>query len=545
MLAFRRSTLLLLGGLCALAGCDECPTESDVDSRQGFGIIRGQLLSGGQPISGRVEVERVAAPGLQFVEISPADSNGLFRQECPFGDYVVSVRPNDGIEHHYAADGFVDDDRLRDTLRVDESHPVHDLLAELTHLTMILQLPDPTERYRVRLRLHPQGEGEWSNMYNTEWTEQGRARVEFPGVRPGSLVVSVDLENEYGREYFWLPGTRDRLQAEAIFVPPKQTTTHTFSLEDGPALVQGSIRGSWLTFPDMRAYAWFVGADSNVVAAPKIEREADGIFQWALHVPEPFRVRLEVDSRQSWLGGDDYESATLFYPEPGEVLSDVNFVESGILFDVVDPFYGSLHGLSAEVYRADQPDEVFLSWFPSSSDGPQVPLSGLPQGVYYVRLINRSFGVPWSTQWINRSLEFEGAQAIDLTEPGSVAAVPVSLLQGGTVSGSVNWLGVEDPESGDWRGYYRAYVYLVEAANRETIGHEYVYLGDEPRARGLELLGVRPGDYKIGICYATGRLADTPPDSTVWYPGTLDWEQAETFEVVSEGLIEGVDFTIP
>jgi len=508
--------------------------------------VQGQVRSGGEPVQARVSLDRVSDGSFDYYADQTTGENGIFSLECPFGSYKLSLRTASGEWFYYSKAGFVADHHLRDTLQINAERNLYDLQAELALLKVILSLPPTAGADVVTIAAYESdGDGGYRReLFEGTRVEDELVELDFAGVAPGSLRLYMEVRGAYGEESFWLPGTRDEQLADDIVIQGTGTTVYSRSM-GAPALVRGSATGSWLTFSNKSARVRLLNSDSVRVADPIVDREAEGVFHCPLYAPEPFRVRVRIEDQDLWVGGHDFASATEFHPESGNTIAGVDFVESGILLDVTDPFYGNLEGLGAEIYRAEAPEVVFYNWYPRNDGSPQTALSGLPSGTYYVRLVNPSFQIPWSTQWINRVLTFEDALAIDLTDPGSVAVIDVSLLPGGTVRGTIEWGGIENPGSDGWPRYYRGRIYAVDSQSLEVIGSKARYLSRNPRTVDFELRGARPGGCKFGICYSNHSLPDTPPDSTIWYPGTLDWEQAETFEVVSEGLIEGIDFTMP
>lgn len=60
------------------------------------------------------------------------------------------------------------------------------------------------------------------------------------------------------------------------------------------------------------------------------------------------------------------------------------------------------------------------------------------------------------------------------------------------------------------------------------------------------LPGLPDGDYKIGVwARAVGVPTPAqPPEDTVWYPETTDWNAAQVITIAEAEVITGIDFDL-
>jgi len=172
----------------------------------------------------------------------------------------------------------------------------------------------------------------------------------------------------------------------------------------------------------------------------------------------------------------------------------------------------------------------------------------LAPGTYLIRITNPHLGADWSYQWIDRSLTHENAQAVRIEQPGDIVVVPVSLLAGGHLNGTLCWDAEEEIPDGAGTSV-RAEILVADATSQEKIGSRYHYLRTD-RAEGSEfgLRGVRPGTVRLGASLPSGWYGDPPAstvDTIIWYPGTTDWDSAAVFQVESGVAIDGIEFMLP
>lgn len=113
---------------------------------------------------------------------------------------------------------------------------------------------------------------------------------------------------------------------------------------------------------------------------------------------------------------------------------------------------------------------------------------------------------------------------------GEVVALDLFLELGGVIRGRV--------ETAD--GVPRFFHVLVTpAVERVTWGNHYAF----EWSPDYEVKGLPDGAFKIGA-YPVDQgwsWPDPPPDGTVWYPGTTDWESAGVVEIREAAVVTGVD----
>lgn len=545
-----RLAWVLLLGVLGLASCDDCPTSSDTPGHALGGVISGRILAGGEPVRARVQATGVSDGAETHSLSAVTDDRGEFRLDCPAGDYSIQLECAGADKFYYAHGDVVSARSEREIITIGADLRHLELPLDLPRLRVSVYLTAGSRHSSIMIRkrqVREDGTIEDSGPWDSERLETGVVHLEWAGVHAGRCQLAVEVRGAGFMETFWAPGTRDPQQADPIQLTPGAATQYTFSLLDPPAEVSGVIEGSWQEFEMGRPTVEFFDPDSTLVGSSRAD-ETDGFFSMLLKVASPIKARVEVEDVFQWIGGDDFGTASLFETVPGETTSGVDLVECGLVLDVVDPLHGSLEWMQIEVYSAGNPASPCHTISYSRSEAPRRLIPNLAPGTYFIRFTNVLLLADWTHQWIDRILTRENAQAIRVEQPGDIVLVPVSLLAGGHMHGTLFW--DAEAEIPDEAGNVLCTELLVaDATSQEEIGFRTLYLRTD-RAEGSEfgLRGVRPGTVKFGVRIPSAGnpdLPDSTADVTIWYPGTADWDSAAVFDVESGVAIEGIEFELP
>jgi hypothetical protein len=128
------------------------------------------------------------------------------------------------------------------------------------------------------------------------------------------------------------------------------------------------------------------------------------------------------------VGGADQAAARVFDIRPGDRLTGVDLVGSGIALRLSGPGEFSDHD-PAYILRTE--DGVQID-FPSSYGGKA--LCNLAPGRYYLGADGTCANQPWAPMWFGGSEDFAGATPIDLAT-GELRAITLDLVTGGRIEG--------------------------------------------------------------------------------------------------------------
>ncbi|MCK4303495.1 MAG: hypothetical protein KAY24_04590 [Candidatus Eisenbacteria sp.] len=536
--------LLLLSFLLLAGGCD------DDDSRLcrpevPAGRIEGFVRTGGCPIHGAVRATRIpeTAQYETIVQTTP-DSAGFYSLDVPAGRYVVALdleysRP----VYDYRATGLTYGTAPADTLVVDHgSSPItidFDLASLQVHVGLSSHLDD--EQGEVRLFRRGDRLPNWWRSYmdfGKGIITGGALDILISGILPGEYRVEIVVGRRvylccypYDGEHFWLPGVRDSTQASWIDVPVDQTVEVAADIGSEPARIEGDVVGAWLemgfSLPPALA---ILDPDSLTIMGPRTVGD-DGHFAVDVYLPGPVKLLVTQAGVEQWIGGDSFEEATIFTLESGRTVSGVRFVQSGFRLAVSTP----AAGCSDAWFRLYDPTDLSLvAAAHLVASNSFIGMSNLRPGTYLMEIAPRRPGwATWAPQWFDRMTSPEDARTITIAYEGEVVPLSVILEKGGTIEGTV--LMAEGSE-------VNCYVMITPASERVRWG--YCYAWDwQP---DYDIRGLPDGDWKVGVwpIPADYELPAIPPDDTVWYPGTTDWNAAGVIEIRDFGDVRDIDIAV-
>jgi hypothetical protein len=537
-------------------GRDETICEPEVPA----GRILGHVRTGGLPFVATVSAVRLV-DGIAAVQPfeTETDSTGYYCFDLPAGRYVLKVRPSSiwpYREYFGTVSGRVAD--TPDTLLVDASRVATRLDFELAGLTFDLGLSHALDGEMGRIILHRRSvSGEAASADLAEASAEiadGRLFLRVPGILPGDYQIEVELGYRqymcfcpYDGEHLWLPGTRDRADSPWYALAPDSLVTLACQLAAEPAWLSGRVTGAWQTMGlDAAIELAIVTPDSVTVVGQRQLLSDDGSFAVPLHVAGPVKLVVRQHGVAYWVGGPSFAAATTFALEPGQSITGVEIVQSGLRIDVDGPS-PYLAGAAFELYDATGRELVTTAVVRIGQEG-QIGIANLWPGRYLLRVRHEHGFIDgfasssedrpsWRPQWFDRATDVAGAQWLEIGQAGQVVPIRLTLERGGVISGSV-----ELPFDGD-RSY--GYVYATAADNFSTLDRAFAWSSQGNPT--FAVTGLADGDYKLGVCPTelVGDEGGPPPDATVWYPGTMDWAAAGTFTIVDGGTLADVVLRLP
>ncbi|MCK4303496.1 MAG: hypothetical protein KAY24_04595 [Candidatus Eisenbacteria sp.] len=501
-LARQRMTSLIgmgmfLGALFLGISCDDDP--SSPCPIYEVGALEGYVLAGGEGVAVPVGARLVEGEnrGESLYE-TISDSTGWYRLELPTGIYWIETNPSRATV--YTSD-------MSDTVHVTARTRQLDILRG----KVVAQIAVPESLNGRRFRVRLDGENRF-NYSAVAYAEDGLLELLFPIVVPGPYRLCLSLP----MPRIWLPGTYDPARADTLIISADQLTLYTASLNNY-ASIRGTVEGSWQEAyafcPRVEAY----GTDSSRVG--RVGVESDGSFVLDLFVAQSVKLRIDYPSDiEQWIGGDSYETATIYDLQPGDHLTGVSAIESGLLCTLEGPGYFINHRtrflLRDETGREYRPSHEFFN--------NPLAICGLPAGRYYLFVFGYCSDQTWASQWYNGADSLAEATLIDLGE-GELVPITVHLVEGGRIEGSLY-----EPDGQPATG---ARVRIYNSIGLPLCEYEhYCHEGT------FSITGLPNGDY-----YLVSEKWDRAP---CWYPGVAEQDSAQVIEIRDYATITGIEWTL-
>lgn len=486
-----------------LSSCgNETPTICDTE---GLGVLEGYVYECGEGVSTDVSARFLEGPqSFRSAHQTVSDSTGWYHLELPSGLYELEVDPN-GLNIS-SSEYF---DRIRVLPRVFR-FDLHRGRAEVR-----IGLPDDLDGARFRVDLT---NDDHDRVHEWVEAENGQLLVPFRLLVPGSYALRLDGGDLMGARYF--PNALEFEDGDRMVVGTLTPAVYEIDLRDSYASISGSITGSWQLAdggwrPSVTAY----GEDGLRLGSQGVD--SDGTFTCGFAFPRKVRLAAENRSINQWFGGDSLENATVFDLQPGDRITGVDLVESGIRLQLDGPGDRSFH----------QPDvtlrsESGMELDAGTSFGSPVWINNLPAGRYYLHVDGFCEDEPWASQWYGGSESFAGAVPIDLAE-GALVSVLMDLVEGGRVSGTLLRADGTTPSRVDFG--------LHDAEGG-------VLCGGYDQWRGFDNGAFRFQGLADGAYYLAAQLKYDEP---WWYPGTLNFDEAEPIVIENHAAVTGLDWRLP
>jgi hypothetical protein len=503
--------LLLLAAQLSCSDSGE-PTQCPFDP---LGTVQGYVFGSGEPIPASVTLTASDLSHEHFDYTARCDSTGWYTLTVPADNY--RVRLNAGDSFYYSSDGPVRDEAQADILTLGGEPLRIDFSGGA--VTIRTDLPAELEDEYISCELHTYVNGsleecgQGSRSYGNGFIE-----FDFPFVTPATYWMQLRVG--YERE-LWLPGTRDIAEADTIRVVDVEHVRYATTLPS-PGKINGQITGFWQQLDDVDAKLRVFADDSTQTFYFGLDSPGD--FEILMPVPFGVRLLVEIGDVPQWIGGTDFASATRFEPEPGQTISDVSLVGSGISCTVRGPDLGPIGGTDFYLYD-DNGSRVNTAEGSVHSINPRY-FCNLRPGSYSLFVEHGRWRNPWAPQWYDQAASFSEATPIVIEEAGELVEVTVQLVEGGRIEGRV-----------------------LKASGKPVFGADLVLRTTdgayEDRSAGesfypdgsFAILGIADGTYVVGVRLHWQR--------NYWFPGTYDPDLAEPIEIEDAGSVTDIVWETP
>ncbi|MFC1572514.1 carboxypeptidase-like regulatory domain-containing protein [Candidatus Eisenbacteria bacterium] len=502
-----------------LQGCNDddpgCPV-SCLDDKK----IQGSVIGGSGPLE-RVQLraDLVRGDGEYSADLTCwTSADGTYELPVVSGEYTLTMRSPTRRSICYSALGLTCDRRQADTLALGNDQCTFSADFHLGAFHLILTLPSVLSSEPMFLRaerLTELGEQSYVASYPGDSTRQ----IIMEGLIPGSYLVYLDF-NRISE----MPDVVDYRvvicsELDPAVIVPHETFTKTVELA-APESISGSVAGDWALFDlGLPRVDFHV---SNELELATVEVDPTGSFSIPIFAATEVRINVSLNNVGRWIGGDDFESATIFTLDAGQSVT-------------LDPF--PLGGLICR-YSGD-PDWSYrsrLSLFnesglyvrePVDTQAQTIAFPNLPSGRYTALAVWDGPTV-WRPQWFDRAVSPAAADSIPVAEDGSVTEVVFTLESGGQIVGNLR-----NHDGTPARGM-RLLVEWVAA----DLGWGSVFRTDDNG--DYDITGLPDGDIKLG---ASVRGEDGHY-RTIWYPGVESKELAHPIPIEDAGTVPGVDWSL-
>ena len=500
-----RSALALAGVLAAALLLNSCGEDTPTSyPYYRIGSVEGYIYSGGEGISTRI----VAQPWghdlpAQGSITTRSDSSGWYHLELPVGLFTLEAQD---------ADFMFSTQDDPDTVRVTPHFLRKDI--HYGHAVIRIGMPAACEGQRYYLYLRWQ-----DNHHATEdaLVEDGVLVYDLPFVPPDTY--HLELNGPSANRVLLPGGYYPADEGDALTISTASVTTYTCDFSSDYAVIAGRITGSWQQTVGTSPVVYACMADSTPVSG--VSCGADGSFVCRVLVPRTVRVQAEINGVRSWVGEGGYQNARVFDLQPGDSISGVSLVESGIEVALEGP--GNLILYHPEITVVNEEGREVSPY--SSTENP-IRICNLRPGRWYVHVGGSCTDRPWASRWFGGTDVFESATPIDLGA-GELRRIVVTLEPGGSISGV-------GPPTGGYASASNHYGLFSSDGEPVCAGgyDGYGWFSD----RTFRFEGLADGDYYLaaGIDYVAW-----------WYPGTADFAAATPLTIVDHAEITGIQWPAP
>jgi hypothetical protein len=488
-------------------------------------VVEGRIVTPEGRHAWSVGLRGAGSNSRSYDLYTTTDSSGVFSITAPLGRYLLGFY-NQSAGFYYTATGPTDARDLADTLRLTSGGPVGPIEFRLGSCEIRVRTPPALEGVPVPLNLWRRA-GSWVvSCQQIAFRKDGWITVRFPAVIPGIYAAGAGV---YSGEAHPLPFGATLETAQRFEVEAGRRTEAEFEFP-GPAVIRGSIDGSWQRLrdlgdtqsSDLRTY----GPDSTWTGSASWSNSRS----WSItsYDTTPVRLALRIGEIVRWIGGPDYRSAAVYTPALGETLTVPVEVESGVLWRVAWPDSLSEAGCRVELFdslgvRLGGASGGYGAYGPN-----RFFFANLLDGSYFLRLFHSSYQYPsgWSDYWYEGAMDQADATPVRIRSRGELVVLETQVPPAAKIRGQLR---ISRPQN---------YAYLLARLWRagdttHCLGQQQLELPTDP----FEFSGMGAGRYLLSIEYAYfGRW---------WYPGTWESTEAQPIDIHDFGQVEEATWVLP
>jgi hypothetical protein len=512
--------------LTGLSGCEECPTDPEPDAGT-IARITGRIVGGGTPVSTEFLAIGFSNLGDHVTCGAWTDSLGYFQVDLPPGQYWLALSESRGSLDFgfHPARGLIWPPGDTDSVTIAPGQT--DLLISAAAVRLQVYLPDlwqedpdPLEADRVYCTLmDPEGEFERKRIAtrSTSWVD-GWATMEVPLIPAGIYRVKLHLLHSRSSvaQEAWLTVGAD---GDSLLV--QGTGLHEVNAgELRIARLTASATRSWQAL-GVRPSLVLYREDSTIVIWDRSAE--DGTFEVPMLEPAPIRCAVEVYPVRQWIGGDDFASATTFYPQAGETLHLFDHAVNSLRVHLHGP--GSNTSFDGRALLVDGSGLPFAETRVCSGGGNKFLLGNVPAGTYFLKLTSTDRPRRFCPQWYASAESLAAATPIQIPGGGGYTEIDMHLLAGGQIQGRIL--------DADFALPGRA----IQVESTDGTFSDTRAATVSPYDSSFVIPALPNGAFRVGV---------KPPSSSVvnWYPGTTDPDEANVILIEGHGRVEGVEWRI-
>ncbi len=526
-----------LPGLLALAALSFLACDGgDVGTSPSQGdLIFGELSAVDTPLLGTVFLESVNVSGDADQSLSMRmNADGSYEFEVPEGDYALRA---DFAQEEFWGRITYPVGQTPETLSVEPGGAPIQADFRFGRGTIGLTVPEDSEGSQSYLTLYSAAtefDASRSRRYSSEaMVTGGVAEYSYRIIPADSYIAKANVQIRQGTtespgdywQYFWLSQADIFGQADSITVGLDALFSEEFAVSGPPARLTGFFESGVmeLTGHEPGIELYLVDGDSMTIAKSR-RLPQTGEFDIPLYEPVPFRIKMlglgacrDCPDAGSWVGGESFESATVFSADAGEVITDIRLRDRCLSVELIPPAgWPENEPLEAGVALVGTDGRTLSS---IGIGGRKCYLNGLGPGEYFLHVYPFQ-NVAWASQWYGGASSIDEATPIVVTEDDLVIEKEIQLEEGGRLRGHVldeiSGLGID------------VHVYVI------YVGDPYAWriVRSEADTGEFEFLGLVDGGYQI---YAQG----------IWYPDSESQDGGEILIIENQGVIEGIEFLIP
>jgi len=498
------------------SGCGDSGTEPSCSADV---LVAGTVYGGMGPVEADLLFESLPGPAdhPRTRARLTIDSNGRYSIGLPPGEYRarIATRTDPRVSGYYSREGVTSNVRDADTIRVVAGMPLVTVDFLLGSARLELQAPPELDRKVVSVELFSD-HGRFRKSFTESQTE---SVIEFQALPFGAYVAGVTLKS--GGLMLYLPGTYDRSAADSLHVSCGRTTRHRGVIPT-PARISGRVEGSWQQMSAQLPVISLYSPDRRRLRTTMADQ--DGQFELYLFARGRACLVTSIHGIDQWYGPSyRFEDAAEFDLTPGDLVSGLRIVESGILGSLEGP--DGLDRIDGEVRIIDELGrDVGATGIESGANSLRIP--NLQVGTYYLNFVPNSGRGVWISQWYDEADSVESATPIVITREGEVVEIDINLHKGGIIRGHV--IGV--PEAAHHR------VSILVRKSRMP-GERYGST-DIMEDGSFTVVALPDGEFKIGT-----RLQGSSGEW--WYPGVADWDSAGVIEIQGHEEVMGIELHLP